>query len=213
MAGFSRVKSIHGVGDPFCPDRQIAASATIVAGDLLKMTNGKAAAVAATDSAIYLATEGAVATSTSLTSIAVIRVKDQVLKVNHTPLVSGVAAASNATATVVKCALADGSSSDMVGGLVHCPELNETRIITANTYAANVVTITVAEPFSRAVTTGDTVRATAFGFGTTALKGDASTPQNLISSARADITGGKFEIFDIVTSGPKALKEVHVICT
>lgn len=212
MAGFTWLKSLAGERDPFAPKMQIAASTTVTKGELLKFSSGKLTQVGATDSAVYLAEETATSTSTSLTKINVKRVNNAVLKVNHTPLVNGVAANSNATTTRVKCALTDGSSSDLVGGFVHCVELNETRIITANTYSSNVVTIDVAEAFSRAVTTGDTLRVTAFGFGDL-MKGDSSTPASAIGSARGDEASGKFLLYDIVTSGPAALKELHVICT
>lgn len=194
MAGFSFSKSRDGNTDIIRDDLQMAASATITAGDALEFANGKLQrANAQADTPEYVALEGNTTTSTSLVKPKVIEVGRSTFTVPHTPLINDVAVNSGSTTTVL-CALADGSSSDMVGGVVYFPEQNEHRIITANTYSSNVVTITFVEPLPRAAASGDTVRATAFGPGTRAVKLDSSNPHKAVSSARADVSGGSVRI-------------------
>ena len=200
MAGFRYIKSRAGTTDVARKKLQIAASATVAKNDALEFVDGKLKRVnAATDSPKYIAGEDATATATSITKIHVIDCAESMslFEVDFTPLINGTACNSNSTATQVVVALTDGTTDDLKGGLVYIPELNETRIITGNTYSSNVVTITVAEAFSTAPTTTHTCRVVPFGFGTTALKLHASNMHNAISSAIADITGGKVSIYDV----------------
>lgn len=194
MAGFSFSKSRDNNTDVIRDDLQIAASATVTAGDALEFSNGKLQRCnAQADTPEYIALEGATSTSTSLTTIKVQEIGRSTSYVAHTPLINDVAVNSGSTTTVL-CALTDGSSSDMVGGVVYFPEQDLHRIITANTYSSNVVTITFVEPLPRAAAAGDTVRATAFGPGTRAVKLDSSNPHKAVSSARADVSGGSVRI-------------------
>ena len=210
MAGFEFVRSISGEND-IPVELQIKASATVAVGDALEFTSGKLGRVDAQDDVVkFVCLQAAVATATSQTKVRVLPTVGKIFKVTHTPLVNDVAGVTNSTATTVKCALADGSSSDLVGGLVYCKELDQYRIITANTYSSDVVTITVAEGFTRAVTTTDTVRITAFGPGDAAVKLHGTNYHNSVSSVRGDEAGGKLVIRDITTSGARALKELFV---
>lgn len=199
MAGFNFLKSVGGQRD--IPVKlQMIASGTITKGDALEFASGKLQRCnGQTDKPLFIAAEDATSTSTSLTKVACYPhgAGQSIFEVAHTPLVDGVACNSNASTTTVICALTDGSTSDLVGGLVYIPELDQTRVITANTYSSNVVTITVAEAFTVAPTTTHTARITAFGFGTTALKLDGTNYHKAISSARADITGGNVRVWDV----------------
>lgn len=209
MSGFKFVKSLSGEND-IPVQLEMGAGVTITAGDGLEFGSGKLArANGQTDVLTHVAVEGKTSTSGTRSLIRCLPTASKIFSVVHTPLVNGTAAQSNSSTTTVKVALADGSSSDLVGALVYIPELDEYATITANSYTSNVVTITVGEAFSRAVTTGDTVRVLAFGFGA-APKLDSSTPYKLISNVRADATGGKTIVRDITVSGPKALKELFV---
>lgn len=112
-----------------------------------------------------------------------------------TPLVNGLAAQSNASDTVVKVALTDGSADDLNGGLVYIPELDECRNILDSSYSSNVVTLTVLTPFKRAVTTGDTVVVVPFNVGySPKLK---ATTFDSISSAIADKNNGYCKIHKV----------------
>jgi hypothetical protein len=199
MAGFEFVRSVGGQRD-IPVKRQMVASGTITKGDGLEFSSGKLQrANAQTDKPLFIAAEDATSTSTSQTLVAMYPhgAGQNIFRVAFTPLVDGLACQSNASTTTVKVALTDGSSSDLVGGLVYVVELDQYRVITANTYSSNVVTITVAEAFTTAPTTTHTCRVVPFGFGTTALKLDSSNPHKAISNAIADLTGGNVRIWDV----------------
>lgn len=194
MSGFKFVKSRSG-GRDILRKRQIAASATVVAGDALEVTDGKFKRVsAAGDTVVAIAAESATSTATSLTKIKLVEVFGNIFEVGITPLIDDVAANSGSTTTAL-VALTDGSSSDLVGGTIYVN--GEQRIISANTYSSNVVTITWLEPIADAVASGDLVRVVPFGLGTLALKLHASNFYNSLSSAIADITGGKVAIDNV----------------
>lgn len=194
MAGFSFSKSRDNNTDVMRDDLQLGASKTVSVGDLLEFSSGKLQRCnAQADTPEYVAQEDNASTSTSLVKPKVVEVGRASFNVAHTPLINGVAVNSGSTTTVL-CALTDGSSDDMVGGVVYFPEQDAHRIISANTYSSNVVTITFVEPLPRAAAAGDTVRATAFGPGTRALKLDSSNPHKALSSARGDITGGSVRV-------------------
>lgn len=206
---FTWVKSLNGTRDVIREGNArsrlvMGASLTITKGDALKFTNGKLAKIAATDLAEYVALETKTSASATEDAIKVVSVSGSLFEVGFTPLANDVAAASNSTATAAICALA-GSNSDLVGGLLYCKELDETRVITANTYGGGNCTFTVGLAFSRAITTGDTVRAVGFGFGTTALKGDSTNPHSNISNVAADVTGGKIAVYDVDMAKKKAI--------
>lgn len=210
MAGFRYNNSRGGLRDVSRTKLQMKASASISKGDALEFASGKLQRVsAATDIPRYIAAESATSTATSLTLVDVIdtALGLALFDVDITPLVNGTACESNSTTTTVKVALADGSSSDLVGGLVYIPELNETRIITANTYSSNVVTITVAEAFSVAPTTTHTCRLVPFGFGTVDMKLHATNFYNSISVIRAELGSGHVVIHDVDME-----KKVATVC-
>ncbi len=201
---------------------QLAASQTVYPGYAVKFSNGKVTPISAqTDVSIGiilgtantpdevspsvpsvpstpdLTSTSPVAITTTSTSVVFVRVIPSNLgltkfRIGFTPLVDDVAAESNSTITQSKVALTDGSSSDLVGGYVYCKELGEAKLITANTYSSNVVTLTHAA-FSRIVTTGDTLRVIPFGPGDTAVKFLASTYHG-ISNAIADLSSGKLTV-------------------
>jgi len=199
MAGFTYKKSLAGTADPL-RKFQMVASGAIVKGDLLEFTNGKIGRVnAQADSAPYVAEESATSDATSVVMVTCRSTQKGLAEfdVGITPLVDLAACASNASLTTVKLPLTDGSSSDLVGGSVYIRELNQQRVITANTYSSNVVTITVAEPFTSAPTTGMYGSIWAGGVGM-AGKLHASTMYNTLSNVIADArSGGKAIIQEI----------------
>ncbi len=197
MPGFEYAKGLSGISDPL-RDMQMQNGVTITRGDALEYVNGKVVGVnAKTDKARYVAEE---TYTCGATEIKKIKVKSTakglaVFKVGLTPTLNGVACQSNASTTTVKAALT-GTDSDMVGGVVYIPELNQQRFITANTYSGGVVTITVAEPFTTAPTVGHTVRATAFGPGHEAVQFSGTGSANL-SNVQGEAVSGNISIFDV----------------
>lgn len=197
MGGFQYVNDV--LAAELIDYYQLAASQSVVPGDALKFSNGKVTPVSAqTDVAMGVARDTATSTATSITTIGVVRANNGLtkFKIFFTPLVNDLAAQSNSTITQSKVALTDGSSSDLVGGYVYCKELNETRLITANTYSSNVVTLTH-EAFTRIVTTGDTLRVIGFGPGDAAVKFGSSNPQRNISNVIADLASGKLTVHEV----------------
>ncbi len=200
---------------------QLAASQTLYPGDAVKLSNGKITVVnGQTDIAIGvvaapsgkpgssmypttpsvpdITTQSPLPITSTATSEVFARVQlsnggRTKFKLSFTPLVNDLDAESNASTTTVKVALADGSSSDLVGGYVYIPELGEAKLITANTYSSNVVTLTTAA-FSRAVTTGDTVRIIPFGPGDTTVQFASANPQRNISNVIAELASGKLTV-------------------
>lgn len=201
MSGFSWVKSVDGRRD-IIKRLQVGASATIVKGDALEFTDGKVKRVsAAADVVQFIALEDAVTSSTDLTFINCVQAAGSggIFKVGITPLVNTTANSGSTTTALV--ALTDGSSSDLVGGYIWVSSAGSTkvsqRIITANTYSGNVVTVTWVEPLSQAVASGDTVRIVPFGLSEAAVKLHASTFYNTLSVVRGDETGGKVSIYEV----------------
>jgi len=210
MAGFRYIKSLGGGVTDIPRTLQMAASATIAVGDVLEFASGKLQRInAQTDTPKYLCVglngyqsttnpPSVLSTATELRKIEVIPLDyGAIIETDITPTVDGTACNSNSTTTSLLVALTDGSSSDLVGGLVYVPELGETRIITANTYSSNVVTLTVAEAFRVAPTTTHTCRIVPFGFGDAAVKFHASNYHNAISTVRGDEASGHFAIYDV----------------
>lgn len=196
MAGFKRIKSRNGIPDPSPKKLQMGASATVGKKDALVFSNGKLIRTTSQTAVVkYISNEDETSTATSKSLIDVIDPFGQLFEVEHTPLLNDVDANSGSTTTAL-VALTDATNSDMVGGIVYFPEQDEYRIITANTYSSNVVTITWVEPLPRAVAAGDNVRATAFGFGG-APKLDDTTEYCAISSVQADRTGGPVTVHEI----------------
>lgn len=194
MAGFAWVKSLNGTRDVRRTDEVVAAaSTTFVKGDALKFTSGKLALAGTTDTVEYISDQTLTTSSATEDYLDVIKVDGNVFEVGFTPLINDGACSSGSTTTALT-ALTDGSTSDLVGGLVYCKELDETRIITANTYSSNVVTITVGKAFSRAITSSDTVRVVPFGYGSKAVR---LSGEDGISTTIAGATGGKVAIYKV----------------
>lgn len=229
MAGFEYVPD-GGVDTEVLRTYQLAASQTVYPGDAVKFSNGHVTPVSGqTDVAIGVISqvtgrpgdnptiptipEITTLSPLPITSGATVQLFVKVVlayggltrfRIGFTPLVNDLDAESNSTITQSKVALTDGSSSDLVGGLVYCPELDEARIITANTYSSNVVTLTHLA-FSRIVTTGDTLRVVAFGPGDAAVKFGSSNPQRTIATAIADVASGKLTIHEVDMKLKRAL--------
>lgn len=196
MIGFEYRETLWGNKDKRIK-LQMKDGITITKGDALGFTAGKLDAPAATAFIEFIAAETKTAASGAIVEINVVPTAGIIWQVKYTPLVNGLSCASNASTTTVKCALADGSTGDMVGGMVYIPELDQARFITANTYSSNVVTITVAEAFSTAPTTTHTAKVIGFGPSTATLKLDGSTPKVTVSNVRADLTGGHVSIHKV----------------
>lgn len=194
MAGFSWVKSLTGTRDIRRTGHVIAAvSTTFTKGDALKFTGGKLAAAGTTDVVEYIADATKTTAASDEETLDVIKVDGNLFLVSFTPLLNDIAVNSGSTTTAL-AALTDGTSDDLKGGLVYCKETGDTRIITANTYSSNVVTITVGKAFSRALTSSDTIRVVPFGYGSKAVQlSGAST----IATTRAAATGGKVAIYGV----------------
>lgn len=203
---------------------QLAASVTVYAGDAVKFSSGKVTPVSGqTDVAIGVIvgpagrpgvdptipdvpvltsaspvaiTSGAAGGAETFVKVSLAHNGNTKYKIRYTPLVNDIAAESNAVTTTIKVALTDGSSSDLVGGYVFIPTTGEFRLITANTYSSNVVTLTVAATL-RAITTGDTVRIIGFGPGDAAVQFGATNPSRNISNVIAELASGKITVHEV----------------
>jgi hypothetical protein len=110
------------------------------------------------------------------------------------PTVNGTACNANASTTSVLFAYG-GGATDLDLGTVYIPELDQQRNIVSGAVGAGVMTLTVDEPFSRAPTTGDTVKAVPWSKGShSAVKFDATDPSQGIDTAVANKTGGQARI-------------------
>ena len=111
----------------------------------------------------------------------------------------GTACASNAsTTTVVFSDGGVGATDDFTGGQVYINELNEQRTVVNDQYSSPNHTLTVAPAFSQAPTTGNTLRVVPWGPGYVGgVKLESAQPQQGISVAVADKTGGHVYIFDV----------------
>lgn len=119
------------------------------------------------------------------------------LVANSAPTFNGTACNSNSTVTSVVFTGA-GSTNDFVGGQVWIDNLQQQRVITADSVSGGVHTFTVTPAFSRAPTTGDTLRAVPWSRGATAVKLAATVPYQGISTAVADVSGGHVNIEAVV---------------
>lgn len=164
MAGANFKKSAIGGSDLVFKDLQLAASTTVVAGSMLKESGGELAIASGTNNVHYVAQEAGASSTDDIVKVAVIPAgnKLSVWEIGITPLLDDAVASSGSTTTAV-ATLSSGSSDDLVGGTVFVN--GEQRVISANTYGGGNVTITVAEPFSRAVASGDLVRMVPYGVG------------------------------------------------
>lgn len=198
MPGFEYAKGLSGISDPL-RDMQMQNGVTITRGDALEYVAGKVVGVnAKTDKARYVSEETYACGANELKKIKVRSCAKglAVFRVGLTPTLNGVACQTNASNVTVKAALTNATDGDMVGGVVYIPELGQQRQITANTYSGNVVTITVAEPFTTAPTVGHTVRATAFGPGHEAVQFSGTGSANL-SNVQAEAVSGNISIVDV----------------
>lgn len=114
------------------------------------------------------------------------------------PPILDVAANANSTTNLVLVTAA-GSSSDYLGGTVFSN--GEQRNIITDAVNGGVHTFTVDKAFTRAITTGDKVRAVPFAKGTRHVKLSASDAAQGISPAIADKSGGYVSIAGVDLSG------------
>lgn len=118
------------------------------------------------------------------------------LRAQSAPPINGVACNTNASATSAVVTAA-GSTNDYNNGTCYVPELDQQRLITADSVTTGVHTFTVEPAFSRAPTVGDTLIAVPFCKGATAVKFAATNPHLGIGTAVADKTGGNNKIEDV----------------
>jgi len=91
-----------------------------------------------------------------------------------------------------------GATDDLTGGQVYINELGQQATILDDDVAGGVHTLTVAPAFSQAPTTGNTLRAVPWGPGYMGgVKLQAANPQQGISVAVADKTGGPIAIYGV----------------
>lgn len=196
MPAFSIVKGVAGQREEIV-EVPMAVSATVAIGDACQFINGKLKRCdAQADVVTHIAAENYTTTSTEFKKVKAQPVEGMICRNTFTPLMDDITATSGSTTTALG-ALTDGSSSDLVGGLIYIKQLDETRVISANTYSSNVVTITVVEPFSRAIAAGDSIRVVPFGYTDAALKLKASTYYDGVSTVRGDESGGKLVVRDV----------------
>lgn len=193
---FNFHKSRVGDCDIIREDRQLGASLTVLAGDLLQESNGKLIFATAAGTPRFLALEDKTSGATDIVFIKVLDLSLCLLKHGITPLLDEAAVVSGTTTTVT-AALSAGSTNDLVGGVVYLKEQDAHRIITANTYGSGNVVITFLEPLDRAPVAGEKVSMVPFGPSDQAVKLASSNPQRNISTAIADLSGGKMAVEEV----------------
>jgi hypothetical protein len=128
------------------------------------------------------------------------------------PIVAG-ACQTNASSTTVIVASASGTSGYFVGGSIWVIEFGKDRrlsqrVITASTYGGGNYTFTIDYPFGAPIlglnppaalvaTAGNTATVVGFSAGNYGVKLNATNPNQLISTAWADVTGGYTRIEDV----------------
>jgi hypothetical protein len=204
VVAFRYFKSLSGEIDTI-RELELAPSLVVLRGDLLKMVNGKLALVDTdTDKPDYVARVDVTSTATGgeKAEVAPALRGEGVWKTNISATFSGVAVAAGSSTTAAEITAAAVLISTFIGGLMYCVELNEVRVITANTAtggggagAGNVI-FTATVPFSQ-TTLGKTVRVIAAGLSDIAVKLDATTPRRGINVAVAGVSGGNTTIYDV----------------
>jgi len=129
----------------------------------------------------------------------------QDIETDLAPLLGGATIGATAVVNTNKAAAVaayGGSTGDFTGGTVYLPEQDWQGIVETSVVGAGNVTLVFNPPAPRACTTGDTIQALPFGPGDK-VKWDATTPELLISSAAADVTGGLFQVHQIDMSQGK----------
>lgn len=191
MSGFSFKRTRGGDGDDYLRrDAQLAASQTVLKGDALILENGELRVATASDTSYIdcIAAQDMTSSTTDIKKPMTIAARGagNVFEDTITPLLSSVTATGGSTTTAI-VPTSGLSSNDLRYGFVYCKELNEQRVISASTATSGgVSTLTVVEPFSRAIAAGDTISAIPFGVGAD----PKLASKNSISSAVADKTGG-----------------------
>jgi hypothetical protein len=206
--GFRLVGMKEGVGS-LLTKVLVAASYTFRAGEALNMASGVASAATAAQLVTHIynalitpsnllrpATPDTSTTAGENALVYDVGGSGLVYECDITPTINGTAANANASTTSVLVTFG-GGATDFNGGQVYIPELDEQRTITVDAFGAGVHTFTVTPAFSRAPTTGDTVRAVGFSKGRIGVKLDATTPSLKVSTAIADLSGGKVNIEDV----------------
>lgn len=111
--------------------------------------------------------------------------------------IDGTACNANSTANNVLVTAA-GSTNDYNGGTLYCNETGQQFYITNDTVGGGVHTFTIAPTPAVALTTGNTVRVVPWGPGyVSGVKLQSSNPQQGISIAVADKTGGPLFIYNV----------------
>jgi hypothetical protein len=209
MPGFKYIRSSGGTDVP--RKGQLKPGVTFNSGDAVYFDNtGKLAHVTATIAAVGILVDGAVVGATELKYglfIPALRGINQ-FQADLALSLASLACITNVTATSVVYAVGAGTDNDMRGGYVRCPATGERRLISANAYSGGNNTLTVTEPFARALTAGDTVEILPHGPANGAVSFQAARPQEGVSVTVAGATGGKLlciEIAEDLNSGIYAL--------
>lgn len=196
MAGFSYCRSLVGnSADQMIKGPQLAASISVAVGDALVMSNNELAkATSSTTQVDFICREAKTSGASDIVKPLLVDARlTKSFKIGITPLYNDVAAASGTTTTAV-IATSGLSSNDLRYGFVYCKELNEQRVISASSATSgNQSTITVVEPFSRAIAAGDSIRVVPFGIGADPKLSD----ENELSVAVADKTGGPVRVLAV----------------
>lgn len=195
MSGFTFKRSLSGASTDANVRHRLGASLSVVKGEALNLAGNLLAKATATGKVTHIAQEAKTTTSTQQSMMDVLPVSpDMVFEQSFTPLYDDDTATSGSTTTAVFDCGVSGNNDDINGGLIHCVELNETRVITDSSYSSQVVTVTVTEPFSRAIAAGDTLRVCAPAEGNIAHQLDGSSPSLLVGQAVDDDSSGNVTI-------------------
>lgn len=110
---------------------------------------------------------------------------------------SGLAATTNTDPLKVVYVVGAGTDNEMRGGYVRCRGTGERRLIASHAYSGGKNTITVTEPFARALTDGDIVDILPHGPGNKAVQYQAASPQEAVGTTVALATGGKVRCLEV----------------
>lgn len=191
MAGFSYKRARNGsVKDHYRKDAQLAASQTVLKGDALILANGELRVATSSDTSgiDFIADQAMTSGTTDIKRPMCVPFKGSnlVAEVPVTPILNEVVATSGSTTTAA-VPTSGLSGNDLQYGVIYCKALNEQRVISASTATSSgSSTITVVEPFSRAIAAGDIISVVPFGIGADPKLADKKS----LSSAVADKTGG-----------------------
>jgi hypothetical protein len=217
MADGFKIHSQRAAGAAPTEEKQMKASTAFNPGDMLVDTKGYLEKASATSKGMYvfvsmitpknLPQPAAKNTSTTAGEMAIVEpvggagvVLRSKLTGNSAPPLDGKACNSNTTATEI--VITEAGSNDDYGttsapGTVYCPELDEQRLIIGDAQSGGAKTLTVDRAFSRALTTGDTIRAIPWAIGATAVKFSSTNPHEGLGTAIADKSSGHNRIVGV----------------